>query len=1143
MRERRGERPPARRRLGLAGAPLLLVALLLLTSGSLAPPASGRGSSHALTGLPYAGTGRPAVSSSLPLLQTARSSFPVRSTPIPEETGPARRSLLLFNNTVLPGAQNASNFATDGDAYLGPAGGLVLLDSPSTSTLEELSTVSMAALWSLAIPSGDQASAYDSANGMVYVISALGNVTEVDPATHSILATYQPLGGGQTWIGATYDAAISSVLITDDTTTPGRLLFFDPASGTVTSWANVGTDPFSSVVDPVTGNIFVVNTLSDNVSVVSGASRQSVAAVTVGSSPTQATYDAALGEIAVLDPGGRDLTLFDASSFAVIGTANVGTSPREVAVDADTGDLAVSNYVSDNISLIDPTTRTSTGQIGGILDPLGLVYDPTAGVHDIGVASSLTNNFTLYNGTLGTPVGWIPLGANPADSVADSDNGDLYVANSEPGSVAVVNPVSFHVVQWIQVGVNPTAIAYDPLLDQIYVADSGSAASGFPGNVTVINGATNTILTTIQTPPQPDDIAYDPVDQEVFIADGGSPGGGFSGDITVLTAATNAVVGSFPISKTRCAEPDGLSYDPPAQSLLVGCEQGSGFGIFDPANDSLTQVVPVGGATSNEQYDPLDGDLFVTDLTLGAISIFNATAYTPVTQISTGIAVPTDLDVDLDDGDVAVAVSAANEVYMINADYSSVTIVQVAHGPGAIGFDPVQGYFVVGCELGGVIVEVPDLQVASFRANPATITLTNSTHFVVSVADGAVSHVLTYTYFDLPSGCGSANSSVLVCTPAVAGTYTVEVLVADHYGKWAYANATLLVNPAPIVRSFTATPSPTGIGVSTQFSVTAGLGTLPYTYAYSGLPAGCSSSSTPTLTCTPTASGTFTVIVSVADADSVAATGTLDLTVAPDPTITSFSATPAETIEGRTTVLRVAASGGAGALSYAYSGLPAGCFSSDTAGLSCDPATGVPPSVDEVSVNVSDALGHWTTDTLSLTVLVPLSITSFSASPNPVDQEATVSLALSIRGGGGQPSIVYLGLPGGCTTGNSTALTCDPSASGTFEVEVEVADHVGEVATAYLNLTVTAVSTTPSYTLFLLAIVGLVVVLVAVTILVRLSKRKREGPGPQSEDGASGEPQAYPPSGPYPGPNWQDPGAVPPGAPPGPGGPPPPWGG
>jgi hypothetical protein len=81
---------------------------------------------------------------------------------------------------------------------------------------------------------------------------------------------------------------------------------------------------------------------------------------------------------------------------------------------------------------------------------------------------------------------------------------------------------------------------------------------------------------------------------------------------------------------------------------------------------------------------------------------------------------------------------------------------------------------------------------------------------------------------------------------------------------------------------------------------------------------------------------------------------------------------------GGTTYLDVVASGGTGALSYTYTGLPDGCAPSDTDNLACVPSES---GTFDVRVFVNDTLDRSATTTLTLSVEPASSPTSQSSVP------------------------------------------------------------------------------------------------------------------------------------------------------------------
>ncbi len=110
------------------------------------------------------------------------------------------------------------------------------------------------------------------------------------------------------------------------------------------------------------------------------------------------------------------------------------------------------------------------------------------------------------------------------------------------------------------------------------------------------------------------------------------------------------------------------------------------------------------------------------------------------------------------------------------------------------------------------------------------------------------------------------------------------------------------------------------------------------------------------------------------------------------PVVSSFIAVPASVSVGGTAVLEVTASGGSGGLQYAYSGLPPGCLSANTASLPCTPSAG---GTYSIGVTVTDSLGRSASATTTLTVGSGASLT-FAETGLPVGTEWSVTVGGSL---------------------------------------------------------------------------------------------------------------------------------------------------
>jgi hypothetical protein len=91
------------------------------------------------------------------------------------------------------------------------------------------------------------------------------------------------------------------------------------------------------------------------------------------------------------------------------------------------------------------------------------------------------------------------------------------------------------------------------------------------------------------------------------------------------------------------------------------------------------------------------------------------------------------------------------------------------------------------------ITVVPHLEILHFYASPSTVSAGSSLLLVTNVTGGIGTP--TYLYTDLPTGCSSANTSVLDCTPSASGTWSVYVLVHDVRGEVISGELNLTVSP------------------------------------------------------------------------------------------------------------------------------------------------------------------------------------------------------------------------------------------------------------------------------------------------------------------------------------------------------------
>lgn len=219
--------------------------------------------------------------------------------------------------------------------------------------------------------------------------------------------------------------------------------------------------------------------------------------------------------------------------------------------------------------------------------------------------------------------------------------------------------------------------------------------------------------------------------------------------------------------------------------------------------------------------------------------------------------------------------------------------------------------------------------------------------------------------------------------------------------------------------------------------------------------------------------------------------------------VLEFTIEPTSVVRVQEVNLTVNVSGGTQPYSFAFTNLPAGCFSWNGSRFSCYPAES---GHFIVEVQVTDSQGDVAWANSSLTVTPgggsPPEIISFGATPSRVQVRDATNLAVDAVSRSSTPTsfltFAYFDLPPGCSSFNQTPLICLPTAAGTYHVQVEVSDGFGAYT---FNTTTIVVLPGPSSGgsgsggWLPWAITGIVIVIAAIAIPVVVIRRRRAPPG------------------------------------------------
>ncbi|MGB6443048.1 MAG: PKD domain-containing protein, partial [Thermoplasmata archaeon] len=348
-------------------------------------------------------------------------------------------------------------------------------------------------------------------------------------------------------------------------------------------------------------------------------------------------------------------------------------------------------------------------------------------------------------------------------------------------------------------------------------------------------------------------------------------------------------------------------------------------------------------------------------------------------------------------------------------------------------------------------------QVVYLAALPDPVDVGAQSQVLLGLTGGAGPTVVSYS--GLPSGCQSADTAVLSCTPTASGGYTVGVVLVDRLGESTTASTSLSVSPS-IILSLTIGESSSpqvDVGSALNASVVSQGGTGPFNYTWNFGDAG-------TAFGTPVSHvygspGRYVVTVTTTDAGGGVSSASRAVTVEPIPTAT-LSVSPGAVTDVNVPLNFTAVVRGGTSPVTGYWNFTDGTTSS---GLSVVHSF-TTSAIYYARFYYRDSSGSANFSSLSVTVNPSLSATLKVTSPSSgasATAGSPVSFSTAISGGTGPYSVVWAFDDGSYAYGLSPQHTY--ASAGTYTVTVVVQDAVGAEKNTTYALVVGSASSSSSF--------------------------------------------------------------------------------
>jgi len=934
---------------------------------------------------------------------------------------------------------------------------------------------------------------YDPGDGLVYAAEVAapgsleyeGSIHGFDPSTGAFLGS---LVGPREASALAYDSDNGDLYATNSTganvTVVEGVTVFGQPLGSVT--VSVGRPQFAEAVDPENGYIYVVDELGSNVSVIDGATNTLLTTIALpnGSNPTSIAFDPVVNQVYVTDDDLGNVSIIDAvtNTLEPEGLA-VGGMPYSVVYDAADGEMVVENVLPHSLNVID----AETGRLVGPPIALGTspyesaVYDSGNGFVYLGSPASAAP-VLVFDGATETVAGSIPGVTQVRGMTYDSATGDV-VATGAAGLLikGVGTGNTLYVVSTLLAAGAPTATlrgvpgpgtalgaeiplsgnasgtAFDSRTGDLFVAYNES------GQVGVINGSTGRIMGTVTVDADPTSIAYDSTNGDLYVTDQGSD------NVSVINGATLDPVVTLPVGTA----PTGIAYDAANGDLYVANSRSENLTVVDGASDRIVTTIATGVGPVGVAYDPVTDDVYVTNSLSNNLTVISGASNTVVAFATATVLAPRGVVCDGVDGDVYV-------------------VSYVPEGP----TDLVPGVTVLSGENGSVVGTIPlggTLWGIAYASTSGDVYVTDAQDDDVRVLSGVLEGLavtIPVGHAPVAVSYDSANGELFVSDGGTANLTVIATLT----------NTSVPVGPTiDLGQSVVITAPLLGLGSGGLVERISSSSVLGRALVCSPDPVGGTSISG---VCSRGVPGTYLVTLSVTDSAGASVSSWTTLTISDDPATGAPSAIPAAVDVGQSTVLNVGVTGGSGAYTFAWSGLPPGCESEDAAAIVCAPTV---PGTSAINVTVSDGNDlEVVSPTIVLTVAPALGTPTVTASATSVNPGTIVTFTAAVSGGSGGDSYVWGGLPSGCASVNAASVSCTPNSTvgSPFVVTVTVIDSNGASVTGVSSaVSVTAKGAAGTDWLGLSALaLGAVAVALAGASLLRSRPRggggRREPPPP-----------------------------------------------
>lgn len=270
----------------------------------------------------------------------------------------------------------------------------------------------------------------------------------------------------------------------------------------------------------------------------------------------------------------QDVSVVDLETAKVVATISVGGKPAGIAVSLDGIRAYATSPEGGFVTVIDTAARQVMKKIPAADGPLGIAVHPSGS--PVYVAGWYAARLDAIDPESGKIIASAQVGQSPSGVAVTADGALVLTADRDSDQVSIIDAASMKTLGTVKTGTRPFGVTIDASGERAYTANVGS------NDVTVIDIKARRAIGTVQVGERPYAVAL--AGGKGFVTDQ------YGGTVSVFDERTLARETQIPTGDY----PEGIEASPDGRHIYAVCWESNVVNVIDVASLKATAQIEVG---------------------------------------------------------------------------------------------------------------------------------------------------------------------------------------------------------------------------------------------------------------------------------------------------------------------------------------------------------------------------------------------------------------------------------------------------------------------------------------------------------------------------------------------------------------------